>query len=129
MTKPYYYDGLSQSSMKNLPPGVTGKGDQSKKALLVALDPFLEHEAGLGMRYGAEKHGINNYREMDVKASQYILDALKRHLNAYLRGEQLDSESSVNHLACVLNNLNFLYRLDRVYGYDAVIQNIYGETK
>lgn len=113
----------------DLPPGITGKGDLSTKPHLAYLDPHLEYEAGKGMRYGANKHGWNNHRQMGPEASQHVLDALKRHLNAYLRGEQIDPESNVNHLACVLNNLNFLYRLDRIHGYDTVIENIYGDIK
>jgi hypothetical protein len=110
-------------------PGIEGKGNLSHKPHLAYLDPHLEHEMGMGMRYGAIKHGWNNHRRLGVEASQHILDSLKRHLNAYLRGEQIDTESNINHLACVMNNINFLYRLDRLYGYDAVMQNIYGETK
>lgn len=112
-----------------LPPGVTGKGDLSAKPHLAYLDPHLEYEMGMGMRFGAGKHGWNNHRQLGVEASQHILDSLKRHLNAYLRGERIDPESGVHHLACLMNNANFIYRLDRVHGYDAVLQNVYGEIK
>lgn len=112
-----------------LPPGIKGKRNLDEKTHLSYIDPHFIYEAGLGMRYGVNKHGFNNHRDMNADAAQYVLDALMRHLNTYLRGEQIDPESKVNHLACVLNNLNFLYRLDRLHGYDAVLRNVYGETK
>lgn len=110
-------------------PGISGKGDLSNKPHLAYLDPHLKYEMGMGMRFGARKHGWNNHRKMGIDASQHILDSIERHLNAYLRGEQIDPESGVNHLACVVNNVNFIYRLDRLHGYEAVLQNVYGEIK
>jgi len=113
----------------NLPEGVKGKGNLSSKPHLAYLDPHLEYQMGLGMRYGAGKHGWNNHRKLGVEASLHILDSLKRHLNAYLRGEQIDEESGVHHLACLVNNANFLFRIDRIHGYDNLLDNIYGETQ
>jgi len=112
-----------------LPPGITGKGDLSNKPHLAYLDPHLEYEMGMGMTYGAQKHGWNNNRILGVEASQYILDSIKRHLNAYLRGEEVDIESKVNHLACVMNNVHFLYRIARLSSYKEVLDNIYGEIR
>ncbi len=109
--------------------GVEGKGDLSTKPHLAYLDPHLEYEAGMGMRYGATKHGWNNHRKMGPEAAQHILDSLKRHLNSYLRGEQIDPETNVNHLACMVNNINFLYRLDRLHGYEEILDTIHGETR
>ncbi len=111
-----------------LPPGTTGKNLDGKPHLAY-LDPYLEYEMGVGMRKGADKHGWNNHRKLTVKATQQILDSVKRHLNSYLRGEQRDPELQVNHLACIVNNINFIYRLDRLFGYNEVLENIYGETR
>lgn len=111
-----------------MPPGTISKNLEGKPHL-ACFDPHLEYEMGLGMRKGAKKHGWNNHRALTVEAAQQILDSVKRHLNSYLRGEQIDPELQINHLACVVNNINFIYRLDRLFGYDEVIQNIYGETK
>lgn len=116
-------------SLNKMPPGTEGKGDLSKKPHLAYLDPFLEYEMGMGMRYGANKHGWNNHRKMGPEAAQFIVDSLKRHFNAFLRGEEVDEESQTSHLACLINNANFLYRLSRIHGYDEVLNNIFGETK
>lgn len=112
----------------DLPPGTTAKV-LSNKPHLAYFDPHLEYEMGLGMRKGAEKHGWNNHRNLTDEAAQQIVDSVKRHLNAYLREEQIDPELQINHLACVVNNINFLYRLDRKFGYEAVLNSIYGITK
>lgn len=119
---------ITQPETKGVP-GVEGKGDLSGKPHMAYLDPHLEYEMGMGMRYGATKHGWNNHRKLTDQSAQHIMDSLKRHLNAYLRGEQIDPESGVHHLACLMNNANFIYRLDRLYGYDTVLRNVFGETK
>lgn len=111
-----------------LPPGTTAK-KLDGKAHLVCFDPHLENEMGLGMRKGADKHGWNNHRKLTAESAQQIMDSVKRHLNAYLRGERNDTELQISHLACVVNNINFIYRLDRIHGYEEVIKSIYGETK
>lgn len=120
-----YFEKVLQSS--EMPPGTTSKNLEGKPHLAY-LDPHLEYEMGIGMSKGAIKHGRNNHRELTVEAAQEILDSVKRHLNSYLRGEKIDPELQINHLACVVNNLNFIYRLDRLFGYDEVLQNIYGKT-
>jgi len=84
---------------------------------------------GMGMRAGANKHGWNNHRNLTADSAQQILDSLKRHLNAFLRGEEKDEETNTSHLACVGNNLNFLYRMTKQDGYGKVLENIYGEKK
>jgi hypothetical protein len=55
----------------------------------------------LGCLDGALKYGRNNWRETGVRASIYI-DAVKRHINAYGEGEDLDPDSGVPHLAHAL---------------------------
>ena len=121
-----YFSQIPQNS--EIPPGCTSKA-VSDKPHLAYFDAHLEYEMGIGMRHGANKHGWNNHRELTAEAAQQILDSVKRHLNAYLRGEQIDSELQINHLACVVNNINFLYRLDRLFGHEAVLESIYGETQ
>lgn len=112
--------------VSKLPPGTEAK-KLSNKAHFAYFDPYLEHEMGMGMRCGAEKHGWNNHRKLSVEASQQVLDSLKRHLNDFLREGPVDKESQTSHLACLINNANFLYRLVRIHGYDAVMDVIYGK--
>lgn len=117
-----------RNKMKNQPPGTEGKVLDNKPHLAY-IDPHLLKEMGFGMRYGVKKHGKNNHRLLSEESAQEILDATLRHLNQYLTGERLDEESQVHHLACVANNINFLYRLDRIHGHEIILENIYGETK
>ncbi len=112
-----------------LPSGIKGKTDLNDKPHLAFLDPHLILEMGIGMRFGAKKHGFNNHWTLKADASQEVLDSIMRHLFQYLSGKELDEEQNISNLACIVNNLNFLYRLNRIHGYDSVINTIYGETR
>lgn len=73
--------------------------------------------------YGAQKYDDHNWR----KGMRWgrVIAALFRHTTAWLRGEQVDAESGLHHLAhatfCLLSLLEFdLMKLgedDRVYKY------------
>jgi hypothetical protein len=65
----------------------------------------------LGLLDGALKYGRNNWRETGVRATIYI-DALKRHINAYAEGEDLDPDSKMPHLAHALADLAILVDAD-----------------
>ncbi len=113
---------------REMPPGTAGKKVDGKPHLCY-IDPHLLLEMGVGMRKGAIKHGFNNHRQLTKESSQEILDSTFRHLVQFLAGEQVDSELNISHLACVVNNINFLYRLVRKNSYDEVLNNIYGEAR
>ena len=55
----------------------------------------------IAMLDGALKYGRSNYRAVGVKASIYV-DAAKRHLNAWLEGEENAPDNGVPHLAHAL---------------------------
>lgn len=55
----------------------------------------------LGLLDGALKYGRANFRAIGVRATIYV-DACKRHLNAWLEGEDEDSDSGLPHLAHAL---------------------------
>lgn len=57
------------------------------------------------LTYGAQKYGDNNWQ--GVEEYRYW-GGLDRHLNAHLRGEHVDSESGLPHLAMAYANLTFL---------------------
>jgi hypothetical protein len=114
---------------KKKPSGIEGKTNLNKKPHLCYFDPNLEYEMGMGMRAGALKHGWNNHRNLKSDSAQQILDSLKRHINAFLRGEENDAETETSHLACAINNLNFLYRMTKEDGFEKVIENIYGKKE
>jgi len=56
----------------------------------------LKHEAKV-FEYGASKYTKNNYKN-GMKWSR-LLDASLRHIYAFSSGQNLDEESSLNHLA------------------------------
>ena len=55
----------------------------------------------LGLLEGALKYGRKNFRESGVRTSIYI-DACKRHLDAYMEGEDHAPDSGTPHLANAL---------------------------
>jgi dATP/dGTP diphosphohydrolase len=62
------------------------------------------YELGLAMLEGALKYGRHNYRVVGVRMSTYH-DAMKRHIDAWWEGEDIDPESGMPHLvkamACI----------------------------
>jgi hypothetical protein len=64
------------------------------------------------MAYGAEKYGEHNWSEHAGRWAwtQLVASAL-RHIYAWMRGEDLDKESGLSHLAHALANLAMLLDL------------------
>jgi hypothetical protein len=58
----------------------------------------------MGLLDGACKYGRQNYRAIGVRASIYY-DAAKRHLNAWMEGEDTDPDSGLPHLAHALASI------------------------
>lgn len=69
----------------------------SAKAPTFTVPTTIQAEDGLAMLEGALKYGRHNYRAAPVRASVYI-DALRRHLNRWIEGEDIDAESNLSHL-------------------------------
>ena len=67
------------------------------------------------LSFGAAKYGANNWQALDDFESRYFA-ALERHLVAWRRGERIDSESGLPHLAHAGCCLVFL--LSREVGFD-----------
>lgn len=55
----------------------------------------------IGMLNGMLKYGRANFRSAGIRPTIY-LDACKRHLDAWLEGEELDPDDGVPHLAAAL---------------------------
>ena len=54
-------------------------------------------ELALAFLEGARKYGAYNWRVAGVRSSVYT-DALKRHIESYINGEFIDSESGLCHI-------------------------------
>lgn len=58
----------------------------------------------LGLLDGALNYGRNNWREIPIRASEYV-SAAKRHIDAFFEGEEVDPDSGLDHLAHALATL------------------------
>jgi hypothetical protein len=71
------------------------------------VPPRALHDLAEVMTYGADKYAPDNWRKVDDPENRYY-NALMRHLEAYRRGEGVDPESGLPHLAHVMANATFL---------------------
>ena len=88
----------------------SAKADKGKLELSLVNPELVKAVAGVRM-YGTEKYGDSeNWRKVEPK--RYV-DALYRHLLAYIEGNEVDEESGLSHLAHMACNISFL--LDKEY--------------
>lgn len=84
----------------------------SGKLRFELLDPEFEFEVVEILTHGAEKYGAMNWQNLPDARPRYYA-ALRRHENAWARGERIDPESGKPHLAHAACNLMFLLWLER----------------
>lgn len=88
----------------------SAKADKGKLELSLVNPELVKAVAEVRM-YGTEKYGDSeNWRKVEPK--RYV-DALYRHLLAYIEGDEVDEESGLSHFAHMACNLSFL--LDKEY--------------
>jgi len=75
-----------------------------KKAPISTVPGTVVAEIGCAMLEGARKYGRHNYRIDGVRASVYR-DATWRHLNKWWEGEDIDSDSGLNHITKAIASL------------------------
>lgn len=78
------------------------------------IPPLALDEMVKVLTFGAEKYQPNNWQHVSEAHSRYFA-ALERHLWAWQRGETLDPESGIHHLAHAMCCLFFLYEHDVKY--------------
>ena len=87
------------------------KFDQGK--LRFSLLPFQSVEDVVQvLEYGAKKYAPDNWRKVSEPRQRYF-DAALRHLWAWKKGERLDPESGLSHLAHAACSLLFLLHFDQ----------------
>lgn len=95
-------------------PTPANKLDAGKNRLDL-LDPFALEEIGRALTHGAQKYGEHNWRRGLAYSRLYA--AALRHLFAWWRGEELDSETGLSHLAhagcCVMFLLSYRVSTER----------------
>lgn len=80
------------------------------KPKLSMLPVNVKAEVARVLEFGALKYGRDNWSGCE-DSNRYI-DAALRHIDAYIGGNKLDSESGLNHLAHAISNLMFVYEID-----------------
>jgi len=86
------------------------KFDNEKPMFDLLVPEFIEEVAKV-MTLGAQKYAPNNWKYVEDAESRYLA-ALYRHLNAYHKGEKIDPESGLSHLAHIACNAMFLFWFD-----------------
>lgn len=77
------------------------------------ITPFALEQLSEVLTRGAEKYAERNW-ELGMKWSS-VIASLKRHLEAYINGEDYDSETGLLHISHVLTNALFLTEYYKIY--------------
>lgn len=103
------------TTLKDIKPTVTdpakvdtGRKSDSGKTRFDLLLPEFEEAVADVLTFGAAKYEPNNWQKVEDPVNRYYA-SLRRHLNAWRKGEKVDPESGRNHLAHVATNVMFLY--------------------
>lgn len=90
------------------PKGIKYDNEKPRYSLIpaVALDEVVKV-----LTYGAQKYSPENWRYVENAYERYF-DALQRHVWAWKRGEQTDSESGLHHLAHAICSAMFIIELE-----------------
>lgn len=99
-------------SMMNLAKSATAgrKNDQDKNRLDLIEPQFIE-AVGEVLTFGAKKYEPNNWQKVEDAEDRYYAAAL-RHLLAWRKGETIDEESGLSHLAHAATNMMFLLHFE-----------------
>ena len=75
------------------------------------LPAFALEETVKVLTFGAQKYERGNWQKVPDAKRRYF-DAMERHIWAWKKGEQMDPESGIHHLAHAMCCLMFLYEHD-----------------
>lgn len=93
--------------MTDLKPVEIGRKDDSGKLRYDLLPPVALEAVTRVLTYGAEKYAPDNWRHVNNPDSRYFAAAM-RHMMAHKKGEKIDPESGLPHLAHAACSLMFL---------------------
>lgn len=94
-----------------------GSHFDTDKLDLTLIPPAVAPAIARPMAYGAKKYTRGGWRSVPEAGRRYHASLL-RHLNAYARGEDIDSRSGLPHLDHAICNLGFLVSLRDDHGID-----------
>jgi hypothetical protein len=86
----------------------------ASKAPLSTISRRVMHELGLAMFEGECQYWRHNYRAAEVRAMVY-LDAMGRHVSAWIEGQDIDPKSGLSHLVKAMACLHII-RDAQLYG-------------
>ena len=75
------------------------------KTRLDLLEPVAERAIADALAFGADKYGVRNYVKAPIEARVYVA-AMKRHIDAWLEGEDVAADSGVHHLGHIGANVH-----------------------
>ena len=88
--------------------------DDVGKPMLSLIEPtFIEGIAKV-LTIGGKNYGFDNWKSIPISEKRRYKDALLRHINEYMKGNILDSDTSESHLYHAACNLMFLNYLDNI---------------
>lgn len=93
----------------------TGKKNDEGKLRFDLVLPEFEEDVAAVLTSGAEKYGANSWQKLDDGINRYYA-ALRRHISAWRKGEKVDTETNINHLAHAACNIMFLMYLEKENG-------------
>lgn len=94
---------------------MTGNKDDHGKPRFSLIPPYAYLEVAKALTHGAASYGDDNWREVigeDGSGTHRYVSACFRHINAWQRGEKIDRESRLHHLAHAICCLMFLAELE-----------------
>ena len=104
--------------IKEIDTDQSAKADKGKLKLSLVNPQLVKAVAEVRM-YGTEKYGDSeNWRKVEPK--RYV-DALYRHLLAYIEGNEVDEESGLSHLSHMACNISFLLDKEYLKGHESEV--------
>ncbi|CUH74602.1 hypothetical protein AXI70_gp27 [Cronobacter phage Dev-CD-23823] len=97
--------------MSDVGKGLKFDGDKPRMDLLVDGCPNALENVASVLTFGAKKYEAHSWQHVPSGETRYKA-ALLRHLTAYAKGEAVDPESGMSHLAHVACNALFILELE-----------------
>ena len=86
---------------------MSGNKNDQEKPMMALIPPYAEEEMAKAFTYGAQKYGTHNW--LGGISVTRLLSASRRHINAVLKGEDIDEESGNHHLGHALASIAMAY--------------------
>ena len=85
--------------------------DDANKLRFDLIEPEFEETVASVLTFGAAKYSTGSWKHLEDGINRYYA-ALRRHISAWRRGEKLDPETGLSHLAHAACNIMFLMYME-----------------